>query len=553
MALSLIAEQKNIKSLFLNDEKYIIPNYQRQYSWKYDQCKQLYDDIIHAFEDKDTYFIGNLILAVGEQDDKYEVVDGQQRMVTIWLFLRAISVLFPSMPKIRRMLLLESWEGGDAQTSECKITSNVFEAKDDEQLNDILKFDPDKYAALIDEYNVSGENRFAAEYGQMKANAVAIYKILREYFDRIDDKEKREFFDNFVGKIYLLPIILSDQDFDTARNKALTVFETINNRGMDLQDADIFKARLYEMALKTPTGGEAFIKEWHTLSDACKDLGITIDDVFRYYYHIIRGKEYIITSETRLRDFFQKDIHSPFKTGQYSTVMNSLRSIVEILSRLQTMRDNGDEISKWLQVLDAYTNQYPQYALVAYEFYNQDRNQDELINFTQSMIRYCFRKGSTTSVKYEIYNIIAFIANGKSIDEYVAPYDVKSSLMFPGKLRNGWLLLYYYLSPNHPFIYNYNIDKIIGGGDVVPIDMTNPQAPLLLGMLNSAANGFVIDGPKRRGYYEERMARYHQKGQLHSDDLAASGNLYEILRNHFEKMLDAIDVFMCGEFAIGKE
>ena len=550
MALSLIAEQKNIKSLFLNDEKYIIPNYQRQYSWKYDQCKQLYDDIIHAFEDKDTYFIGNLILAVGEKDDEYEVVDGQQRMVTIWLFLRAISVLFPSMPKIRRMLLLESWEGEDAQTSDCKITSNVFEAKDDEQLKDILKFDSHKYTELVDEYNLNGENKFVAEKGQMKANAVAIYKILREYFDRIDDKEKREFFDNFVGKVYLLPIILSDQDFDTARNKALTVFETINNRGMDLQDADIFKARLYEMASKTPNGGDAFIKEWHILSDNCKDLGITIDDVFRYYYHIIRGKEYIVTSETRLRDFFQKDIHSPFKKGQYVTVMNSLRSIVEILSRLQTMRDNGDEISKWLQVIDAYTNQYPQYALVAYEFYNQDRDQDDLIRFTQSLIRYCFRKGSTTSVKYEIYNIIAFIANGKLIDGYVAPFDVKSSLMFPGKLRNGWLLLYYYLSPINPFIYSYNIDKIIGSSDIraIEIDMDH-GASVLLGFLNSAANGFVIEGPKRRGRFEERMTRYHQKGQLHNSDIEESGNLYDVLRSHFDQMADAIDVFMSGEYS----
>lgn len=44
MALYLSAEQKNLKSLFANDNRYIIPYYQRHYSWTMEQCRQLYDD-----------------------------------------------------------------------------------------------------------------------------------------------------------------------------------------------------------------------------------------------------------------------------------------------------------------------------------------------------------------------------------------------------------------------------------------------------------------------------------------------------------------------------
>ncbi len=548
MALSLIAEQKSIKSLFLNDDKYIIPNYQRKYSWKYEQCKQLYDDIIHAFEDKDSYFIGNLILAVGAKDDEYEVVDGQQRMITIWLFLHAIAVLFPSMPKIRRMLLIDSWESKEGQKGECKITSRVFEAKDDDQLQDILKFDEFEYSLLANKYETRGENQFVAENGQMIANAVAIYRILSEYFSRISDVEKKDFFENFVGKVYLLPIILRDQDVDAARNKALTVFETINNRGMDLQDADIFKARLYEMALKTPEGGDSFINKWHDLSDRCTDISLTIDDVFRYYYHIIRGKENIITSEIRLRDFFQKDANSPFKNGRYTVIMDSLQNIVEILTQLQTMRDNGNEVSKWLQVLDAYTNQYPQYALVAYEFYNRDRTEKEFIQFVQSLIRYCYRRGSTSSVKFEIYNVIANIAHGKVIHEYVDPWDIKASLYYPGKLRNGWLLLYYYLDSSHPFIYWYNVDKIIGGSDLATLKVaTDEDWENVKLLMNSAANGLIIDGPKRRGGFLVRMARYKQACQTH-EEIQDESDLYELLKARYDRMLTEVDIFMSGIF-----
>lgn len=57
MALYLSAEQKNLKSLFSNDNRYIIPNYQRHYSWTMEQCRQLYDDIMDAYSNgTDSYF-----------------------------------------------------------------------------------------------------------------------------------------------------------------------------------------------------------------------------------------------------------------------------------------------------------------------------------------------------------------------------------------------------------------------------------------------------------------------------------------------------------------
>ena len=60
MALYLSAEQKNLKSLFSNDNRYIIPNYQRHYSWTMEQCQQFYDDVMDAYSNgTDSYFLGN--------------------------------------------------------------------------------------------------------------------------------------------------------------------------------------------------------------------------------------------------------------------------------------------------------------------------------------------------------------------------------------------------------------------------------------------------------------------------------------------------------------
>ena len=92
MGLSLSAENKTLIKIFKIEEQYIIPPYQRAYSWEYDECFTLYSDIMEAFQNKDNqedYFIGNIVIAKSSSDkDKLEVIDGQQRLTTLLLFIK---------------------------------------------------------------------------------------------------------------------------------------------------------------------------------------------------------------------------------------------------------------------------------------------------------------------------------------------------------------------------------------------------------------------------------------------------------------------------------
>ena len=60
MALSLTAEQKNISSLFYNEDQYIIPEFQRPYCWTYDTSYQLYTDIMTYYYAQEDFFVGNI-------------------------------------------------------------------------------------------------------------------------------------------------------------------------------------------------------------------------------------------------------------------------------------------------------------------------------------------------------------------------------------------------------------------------------------------------------------------------------------------------------------
>lgn len=249
MALYLSAEQKNLKSLFANDNRYIIPYYQRHYSWTMEQCRQLYDDVMDAFDSEaGSYFLGNIVLAEDEHDDRPEVVDGQQRLITLWLFLKAIHILHPQNNRLKRMIQVEAYEEEEGGPYVSAIYSDVKEVLDQEQIDIILNKGKDSFEKSYQECKIRGEQSYyKSSPKQVEDNAAAIYALMKDYFSRLDDVQQSKFVDYFIGKVYVLPIVLKDDDLDEARANALMVFETINNRGMDLQDADIFKAKLYKI------------------------------------------------------------------------------------------------------------------------------------------------------------------------------------------------------------------------------------------------------------------------------------------------------------------
>ena len=143
-----------------------------------------------------------------------------------------------------------------------------------------------------------------------------------------------DFLQFLMKRIMLLPIVQNADEESKALEKALTIFETINNRGLDLEDADIFKAKLYNSAYKDNQKQE-FINFWSDFKEACSSLNMTIDDMFRFYSHVIRGKEGITTNEKRLRDFFTNESFSPLKTGSYQEVLGDLSAILSSVKYLK--------------------------------------------------------------------------------------------------------------------------------------------------------------------------------------------------------------------------
>jgi len=451
MSISLNAEQKTLKEVFTRHEKYVIPLYQRPYSWGYDECLQLYSDLIDSFEADEGYFLGNIILARSldtKTKDELEVIDGQQRLTTLILFFKAIKLIYPKTYKsLDRSIWIEDEESDEKIP---RIVTKIFEIIEEKknlelviniEKNDFLK----KYYLCLKDNKLDlkllnknfKNNRFLY-------NLILFNDWIKYYFEDIE--KLRDFIKYLFDNVYMLPIELVEENKDKARDKALVIFERINNRGLNLSDADIFKANLYSKA----DDKEKFAKYWSDIKNQAGELGYKIDDIFRFYSHIIRGINGIITSEINLRDFFTLKSYSPFKQKLYNNILDDLFKILEILKSIKEKTENN----KWLQILNLYTNQFPKFALVCYVYKNGFSNIDE---FLIKLIRYVYKIGSTTYVKFEIYKIIDKIFKGIEIDSYIDKNYSKDDF-YMGKLKKGFFLLGFYLNNN--VIENAQVERL---------------------------------------------------------------------------------------------
>jgi len=340
MALTLNAEQKSIYHIFIGDTQYIIPPYQRAYSWTTVQCKALFEDIKKAFynEEQEGYFLGNIVLAKSrEERNRLEVIDGQQRLTTLTLLIKVLL----SFDKENRALYDAIWIKDRRTDKEVqRLETDIFMEKDSSYFKEVLAFD---FSTNICDSIKRKDNLF-------KKNICYFYNKLNEFKKHNDINL---FSDFLLDKIYLLPIETEDEDADKARRKALQIFETINNRGINLSTSDIFKARLYSMALNK-LEHDKFIEKWKELNRKCYELNYTIDSIFEIYSYIYIERKGIFDKKINLREDFLENKYSPFFHKQYYEIMNDLLKICDfILFFIKTMENPNEnqELSKWFQLI----------------------------------------------------------------------------------------------------------------------------------------------------------------------------------------------------------
>lgn len=245
MADSLPLKEKSIGDLFLGSEQttYQIPIYQRNYAWSEDEIKTLVSDVYDALTKNDglPYYIGTLV-TYKRGDSSYEVIDGQQRLTTIYLMLLALKDL--------KLIAQET-----VFSSQLTYMARSNSA---ETLRKLSGPDGNRDTSVVMDQGIKRGYEYAL-------NAIA---------GIVEEKEKfTEYFRKNVRLIhYNVP-----KDVDLNH-----YFEVMNSRGEQLEKHEIVKARLYEiLTLSSETTGsnnegKKFTRVW----DSCSRMNSYIQNTY---------------------------------------------------------------------------------------------------------------------------------------------------------------------------------------------------------------------------------------------------------------------------------
>ena len=418
----LTIDQKTIKALF-GDRKadFLIPDYQRPYAWGETECGQLWDDIFGfsipendatKFDSEKEYFLGPIVTFKNEAG-KSEIIDGQQRLTTLMLLLRAFYSKFGNMEdnnskstrKDIEQCIWKTDEFSNPLTDKLKIDSEV--ASDDEKdvfLN-ILK---------TGEVADSEKGKYAANYRFFCEKVADFLNGFPSYFAYLPNR--------IMNNCVMLPIEAEDKE------TALQIFSTLNDRGKPLSDADIFKAQFYKHFSDAGRKDE-FISRWNELVKLCDKIFAPLnetpmDEIFVRYMYFVRAKQGIKdTTTVALRKFYEKGKYALLKSDK---TFDDLNDLAKFWKAVVEQDDDlfSEKVLRRLFILGYAPNGMWTYIVSVY--YMQNRHPDGTLDeepfvrfldrITAYIWSYALVNPGVNQLRAPIYAEMLKIVDGKEVD-----------------------------------------------------------------------------------------------------------------------------------------
>ena len=233
------AAERKVQKVLEGDKQFMVPHYQRPYSWVEKQWEVLWKDLLELLQDQDPkpHFLGSIVTAparsIPEGVEKRLLIDGQQRLTTLLILLilirdQATATANSKLAERIADLITNRHEDG---TDHYKLLPTEGETAADG--------DRDSFIALV-----QGQTPVSTS-GILKARNYFRNKLLRADAPALED-----LFKTIVAKLTMVSIILDDKD------NPHRIFESLNGKGRPLSQADLIRNYFFmrmEEALHQPT------------------------------------------------------------------------------------------------------------------------------------------------------------------------------------------------------------------------------------------------------------------------------------------------------------
>lgn len=302
----------------LGDRYIEVPPYQRAYSWTDEQVEDLFKDFSDAIRERnDEYFLGTVVLTTNK-DGPHAVIDGQQRLATTSILICAIRNYFYSI--------------GDAERGNA-LHSEFLARKDRRDLTEIphLKLMPGDNAFY--ERSILAKPAGGAKAGDGKGAQKALppsqarlesaLMIATRYVRQLVDQTKEpakvlmDWIDFLEKKGKVIVVEVNDEA------AAYTIFEVLNDHGLDLSVADLLKNYLFRMAEDRVTETQ---QSWTSMASRLESSGAE-DKELRTFIRHVWSSEHGLTREKDLYDAIRKRVDSTQRAVAFADGLNKAAPI----------------------------------------------------------------------------------------------------------------------------------------------------------------------------------------------------------------------------------
>ena len=370
-------EQLNVKQFLETgrEEPFLVPDYQRPYSWGEEEIVTLFNDLLLFTEgdvskknknSNDTYFLGTVISFKNENGEQ-EIIDGQQRITTVSLMLLAMYTKLKTFSKKTNLydeLLSEIepilWKNvikSEGAVKNVLISSSVINDEGNNILKGILENGVTKEEAN-DRYSLN-------------------YTLFQRLFDGLVYENPGlmfEFVRYVLNRTLICPIITESQE------GALNIFSTLNTRGMPLSESDIFKAKIYNFL--DDSQKNRFIERWKELTEKAEYVNEDIQQIFYYYMFYLRALDGdSATTTIGIRKYFSQNNFAKLFNKSLLKDLNSILDLWAVVVKKQSLENakwsKNNQIIKMLDVLSSYPNEFWKYPVIIYYLVHKENPEFE--------------------------------------------------------------------------------------------------------------------------------------------------------------------------------
>lgn len=289
---------------FLNN-KYYIPNYQREYSWEKDELEDFWNDLEFTKDEKeDIHFFGQIVVHDDSDKKKKFIIDGQQRATTSMIFLRAMQINYDE--------LFEKFGQDEAKYESNDIESNYLGRKQKRHLN-LGDLDNDEFEKILSNKPDIESKRRKKSHERLRKAYIFFDEKIRDALGKAADCEDKlkvllSYSASFLDRFKVLYMEA------TKLEEAFVIFETLNARGKDLETADLLKNYILNHSGEI----DVSLKKWNSMIgklDKC--------DPTKYIRNFWNATQ-LFTREKALYRSINRNITTPRKTREFLDNLNDL-------------------------------------------------------------------------------------------------------------------------------------------------------------------------------------------------------------------------------------